>query len=209
MTVDAMPPLVLRPWRPDDRASVLEIFSGAHDLNTQCPLLVTGLEDADAVLERMLVWDDGRRNFAVTVHGTPVGNIGVTAIDRRHDTGWMSYFSAADVRGRGLVTRSAIAVANWALSPADEAPSADSAGGFPPGSAGRENLAGGLGLYRLELGHRVNNPASGRIAVAAGFVLEGREREKLRYGAERFDTLIYGRLAGDPVPLALDVTLET
>lgn len=191
----AVPPIVLRPWRPDDRVSVLEIFSGADDLATQYPLPVTGLEDADAVLERMLVWDDGRRNFAVTIDGTPVGNIAVTAIDRRHDTGWLSYFSAADVRGRGLVTRSATAVANWALSAAGE---------VPAGSVDR-----GLGLYRLELGHRVNNPASGRIAVAAGFVPEGREREKLRYGNERFDTLIYGRLATDPVPAPQDVTIET
>jgi RimJ/RimL family protein N-acetyltransferase len=65
-----------------------------------------------------------------------------------------------------------------------------------------------LGVFRLELGHRVNNPASGAIAVAAGFLPEGRDRQKLRYGDERFDTLSYSRLATDPFPRTPSVTFE-
>lgn len=79
------------------------------------------------------------------------------------------------------MSRSAAAVANWALTD--------------------------LGLFRLELGHRANNPASGSIALAAGFIQEGRERQKLRYGDERFDTLTYARLADDPVPTIENVTV--
>jgi RimJ/RimL family protein N-acetyltransferase len=54
------------------------------------------------------------------------------------------------------------------------------------------------GLFRLELGHRVNNPASCRVARAAGFSPEGIERQKLRYGAERFDVETHARLASAP-----------
>ncbi len=56
------------------------------------------------------------------------------------------------------------------------------------------------GVYRLELGHRVNNPESGGVARAAGFIREGLEREKFLVNGERIDVLTYGRLATDPVP---------
>lgn len=210
----AAPPIVLRPWGAQDRPAILEIFANTDDLDTQYPLPVTELDDAGDVLERMLGWDESRRNLAITVGGAPVGNVAVTAVDRRHDTGWMSYFSASVVRGRGLVTRSAITVARWALSsdgPAvgvTDGPITGAAAGTTGGPTARGNLSAGLGLYRLELGHRVNNPASGRIAVAAGFVLEGRERAKLRHGDQRFDTLTYGRLVTDPAQVAIDVFLE-
>ncbi|WP_029138158.1 GNAT family N-acetyltransferase [Nakamurella lactea] len=179
-------PILLRPWTEADLPALLEIFSVSPDLVSQYPLAVTDLAQARVCWERMLVWDDTRRNLAIVVEqqgrGVPVGNVAVTAIEHRHDTGWMSYFSSGAVRGRGLVARSATAVANWALEE--------------------------LGVFRLELGHRVNNPASGAIAVAAGFLPEGRERQKLRYGDERFDTLSYSRLATDPFPRTPSVTFE-
>lgn len=179
-------PIVLRPWRRSDLPALLDIFSVSPDLASQYPLPVTDLAQAADCLDRMLVWDDTRRNLAIVIDRgdgpVPVGNVAVTAIEHRHDTGWLSYFSSRAVRGSGLVSRSAAAVANWAL--------AD------------------LGLFRLELGHRVNNPASGAIAVAAGFVSEGRERQKLRYGDERFDTLTYSRLATDAAPRTPSVTFK-
>ncbi|MBU5899846.1 GNAT family N-acetyltransferase, partial [Vibrio cholerae O1] len=55
-----------------------------------------------------------------------------------------------------------------------------------------------LDVYRLELGYRVNNPASAAVARAAGFLVEGREREKLLYDGVRFDTEVCARLSGDP-----------
>lgn len=176
-------PIVLRPWRLADAAAVVDIFGASNDLASQYAVPVTDLRSARECLGRMLGWDDMRRNFAITVSGRPVGNVGVSAIERRHHTGWISYFSSGAVRGRRLVSRSTTAVANWALTD--------------------------LGLFRLDLGHRVNNPASGAIAAAAGFVLEGRERQKLLYGEERFDTLSYGRLATDPAPTVPAVRLHT
>lgn len=56
------------------------------------------------------------------------------------------------------------------------------------------------GLERLELGHRVNNPASGAVAKNAGFVKEGTERGKFLIDGQRIDVDTYGRLASDPAP---------
>ena len=60
-----------------------------------------------------------------------------------------------------------------------------------------EHAFAGLGLFRLELGHRLDNPASCRVASRAGFAAEGVERSKLRYGDLRFDVETHARLATD------------
>jgi len=38
------------------------------------------------------------------------------------------------------------------------------------------------------------------VASAAGFRAEGIERDKLRYGTERYDVETHARLATDPAP---------
>lgn len=113
-------------------------------------------------------------NFAIELDGHAVGIIGLTNIDNRHRTAWTSYWVSSHVRGLGLATRGAASVANWAMNE--------------------------LSLFRIELGHRTNNPASCKAATRAGFVPEGIERSKLQYGDERFDVETHARLASDPVP---------
>jgi hypothetical protein len=39
-----------------------------------------------------------------------------------------------------------------------------------------------------------------RVATSAGFLVEGLERQKLKYGDERFDVELHSRLATDPEP---------
>lgn len=63
------------------------------------------------------------------------------------------------------------------------------------------------GLERLELGHRMDNPLSGNVAAAAGFIHEGRERGKFLIDGQRVDVLTYGRLRTDPWPPANSLTL--
>jgi RimJ/RimL family protein N-acetyltransferase len=138
---------------------------------------------ADAVLSNemhaadyiatFLPFDDRAKNWAVVQDGTAVGNVGLAAMEVRHQSAWASYWLASGARGRGYASRGLSAVASWAFD---------------------------AGLFRLELGHRVNNPASCRVATAAGFLAEGIERQKLRYGEERFDVETHARLAIDPAP---------
>lgn len=111
--------------------------------------------------------------FAIATETELVGVVALSA-DPENKLGWCWYWIAAPYRGQGITSVSARTLANWALT----------AGGF----------------YRLELGHRANNPASGKVAVAAGFVQEGLEREKFLIAGTRYDVLTYGRLATDPVP---------
>lgn len=172
---DGRAPVELRPWRSDDADALLDAAAGSPDLDTQLPVAeLTTRRGAEQVIAESLGCGDHWRNWAVVVAGTAVGSVGLSHIEHRHDTAWTSYWLAVPARGRGLAHRALASVAGWAFTEA--------------------------GLFRLELGHRVNNPASCAVARRAGFAAEGVERAKLRYGDQRFDVETHARLAIDPVP---------
>ena len=96
------------------------------------------------------------------------------SVDDENRSGWFWYWMTDAARGRGWTAAAAATIAKWALTT--------------------------RGLERLELGHRVNNPASGAVARRAGFVKEGTEREKFLVDGQRIDVDTYGRLGSDPSP---------
>lgn len=171
----------LRPWSHSDAPALLRAVQSGDDLDAQfggSP--PTTIAAAEAVIDG---WAPAEQSvvFSIDWDGQAVGAVGLSHIEHRHDTAWAWYWLAVDVRGRGLATRALATVAAWAF--------AD------------------LGLHRLELGHRVNNPASCRVALRAGFAAEGVERAKLRYGNERFDVETHARLVTDPPPEPAPLTL--
>ncbi len=167
-------PVLLRPWSPTDAPALLAARRSSPDLDTQfAGATLADQAGAADLIGASLRFTDSAKHWAVVEDGVAVGNVGLSAIEHRHQTAWVSYWLAEGVRGRGYATRAVLAVADWAF---------DS------------------GLFRLELGHRVNNPGSCRVATAAGFHAEGIERQKLRYGTERFDVETHARLATDPRP---------
>ncbi|UEJ82265.1 GNAT family N-acetyltransferase [Brachybacterium halotolerans subsp. kimchii] len=176
----------LRPVRADDADAILEAFTSSPDMSRQ-----GDVHDA-ASAEEYCTWLRGadRHAFAIVddepdavqgahgAHGRMVGLVAVS-VDEGNRNGWFFYWLHPAYRGRGLASRAAAALAERALRPVDR---------------------GGWGLERLELGHRIDNPASGSVARAAGFLHEGTEREKFLIGGERVDVLAYGRLVTDPAP---------
>ena len=119
--------------------------------------------------------------LAIEERGDVVGCVMASDRDERHGTAWMSYWLAAHARGRGLASAALAALSGQCFA---------------------------LGLHRLELGARTNNPASIAVAERAGFVHEGVERERLRYGDERFDVARLARLATDPIPAIAPLPIE-
>ncbi|WP_261647323.1 GNAT family N-acetyltransferase [Curtobacterium sp. C2H10] len=189
----------MRPWRPSD-APVLLRASADPELARQFGgVRFDDVAAAEAFIGATYRFDGHARYWAVVAKvadvadvadaadGRPgsdgagsggagarvVGCVGVTAIEHTHGTAWVSYWLTPEARGRGLATRALAAAAEDAFA---------------------------LGLHRLELGHRTNNPASCAVATRAGFRAEGVEREKLRYGDDRFDVETHARLATDPTP---------
>jgi RimJ/RimL family protein N-acetyltransferase len=163
---------LLRHWLPDDAPIVLAT-AGEPMMDHQFTSTIESLADAEKLIVRLAA----RRAegtvyaFAVLDEGVPVGNVAVSSVERRHLTGWDSYWMREGARGRGLATRACRAVSEFAF--------------------------GELGLFRLELAHRLDNPASCRVALGAGFQPEGVERSRLLYDGVRYDTETHARLATD------------
>lgn len=172
---------LLRPGRASDASALQHAHRSSPDLITQLGDidLSTGIL-AEEFIERVLPFDESRRNWAIVDDNLAVGNVGVTAIDQTHGTAWVYYWLSETAHGRGLAPRALISLSEWAFD---------------------------TGLFRLELGHRVNNLASCRAAMRAGFIVEGIERQKLRCGLERFDVEGHARLASDPTPPAAGLPL--
>ncbi|WP_083403484.1 GNAT family N-acetyltransferase [Curtobacterium sp. MCBA15_016] len=195
-------PASVRPWRPSD-APVLLAASADPELARQFGgVRLDDVAAAEAFIGATYRFDGHARYWAIVADvadvadfadvadvadgragsdgagsggagARVVGCVGVTAIEHTHGTAWVSYWLTPEARGRGLATRALAAAAEDAFA---------------------------LGLHRLELGHRTNNPASCAVATRAGFRAEGVEREKLRYGDDRFDVETHARLATDPTP---------
>lgn len=174
-------PVVLRPWSSEDAPALLDARWSNRDLDSQFGAAeISNVGSAVGYIAESYPFSERAKNWAIVADDVAVGNVGLSAIERRHDTAWMYYWLAEPARGNGYATRALIAVSDWAFA---------------------------NGLFRLELGHRTNNPASCRVATAAGFLAEGIERLKLRYGSERFDVETHARLATDPVPEAAGLSL--
>ncbi|MBT2382178.1 GNAT family N-acetyltransferase [Streptomyces sp. ISL-11] len=174
--IEAGAGLVLRRWAPSDAAAVMDAFAEPV-MRWQAAAPVDSAGAAGRWLAaRAEEWDAGAAFAFAVVDGADrvLGNVAVGSVERRHGTGWVSYWTTASARGRGVATAGCRALAGWAF--------------------------GDLGLFRLELGHRVDNPASCRVARAAGFAAEGLQRQKLVYDGVRHDVETHARLACDPLP---------
>lgn len=163
---------LLRPWLPDD-APIMLAAAGEPMMDRQFSSTIDSLAAAEEWIALLATRraEDTAYAFAVLDDGVPVGNVAVSSVERRHLTGWVSYWMREEARGKGLAIRACRAVSEFAFAELD--------------------------LFRLELAHRVDNPASCRVALGAGFRREGVERARLLYDGVRYDTETHARLAGD------------
>ncbi|MFD2474932.1 GNAT family N-acetyltransferase [Amycolatopsis silviterrae] len=145
---DSSPAVRLRPWRPDDRTALV----AAHRDPQLRRWLTTSLAD-EAAAERWLErqasgWASAARfSFAVVADDDlPLGHVIVKA--RAAGTAEVGYWTAAEVRGRGIAARALETVSRWAL-----------------------NTQQFVRLTRLELLHAEDNTASCRVAEKCGYVL--------------------------------------
>ena len=187
LTQDVMRPSgaggMLRPWCRADAEALRTACRSSPDLETQFgDFPPTTLARALQFIEHSLAFDDRTKNWAVVVDGVAVGNIGLSAIEWRHQTAWTYYWLATSARGRGLASQGLTAVTGWAFE---------------------------AGLFRLELRHRTNNPASCGVATRCSFLAEGIERQKLQYGDSRFDVELHARLATDPATDVAPLTIRS
>lgn len=163
----------LRRLQHTDVQAVLDAFRSSTDMRRQGD--VYDLDSARIYVNSLLANDSPHLPWVIARSEGSLAGLVVVTVDQANNSGWFWYWMHASDRGRGWTSCGARTVANWALHE--------------------------LGVDRLELGHRANNPESGAVARAAGFVREGCEREKFLVDGQRVDVLNYGRLASDPAPI--------
>ncbi len=98
--------------------------------------------------------------------GAVVGSLGAR-IDVQRETAELGYWVDGAAEGRGLVTRSVLAVV--------------------------QHLAAERGVHRFEIRTALQNRRSRAVAERCGFQLEGVLHGAFRVGAERHDVALYGR----------------
>lgn len=167
----------LRPFRDDDAT---DLTAGCTDPLTLrfMPGLPAPYTEADArwwiSTGAPAVWADGGAAFAVADPDSDrlLGGAGLSQVVAYRGQAEVGYWVAPWARGRGVATAATRALADHAFA---------------------------AGIGRLELLTDQENPASQRVALAAGFHREGLRRSAgPARGGGRRDLITWVRLAGDP-----------
>jgi RimJ/RimL family protein N-acetyltransferase len=170
------PDLLIRPPVPQDAPEAFVLMNDPEvrrwNPTRGCPDLAA----AEAWLRDGADWSEGTHatwSAVLRETGRMVGNVSLFAIDLDDLVAKIGYRVLPAARGRGVARQMVDAVTRWAFGSRD--------------------------LRRVQLEHAVSNPASCRVAAAAGFVLEGVMRSAYAVPGEgREDCHVHGRLPTDP-----------
>jgi RimJ/RimL family protein N-acetyltransferase len=169
---------LLRAPQPEDTADALAMLTDPEVRQWNPVPVVADAGTAEEWLARGADWSEGdHATFSIVdaATGRFVGNVSLHRIDRQQANASIGYRVATWARGRGAATASVAEVTDWSFA--------------------------SLGVERVELCHAVANPASCRVAVKAGYAMEGTLRQSwAHHDGNRYDEHIHGRLAIDPKP---------
>ncbi|HWD77353.1 MAG TPA: GNAT family protein [Kribbella sp.] len=174
--------VVLRPFVVSDEAAVAKALEDPGILRWTAGTAVIS-SPADLRARRWLEpridsWAHGNAVFAVADSQTDkvVASVTLRDVHRVPDQAVAAYWVSPEARGRRLGARVLDAAARW---------------GF---------AANGLRLHRISLDHSLVNEGSCRVAVGAGFQLEGVMRDYyVEPTGQRHDSHLHARLATDDV----------
>nr|WP_078965434.1 GNAT family N-acetyltransferase [Streptomyces sp. IGB124] len=147
-TSPVSPALVLRPWRMEDVAVLVEVSRDRALRRWVSSVVDNNADGTRWVQAQQQGWATGDRfGFAVleaqpgSVREQLVGNVVLKEVTSGKPAAEVGYWTAAHARGRGVASRALEALTSWAFDTFE-----------------------GDGLERLELLHQVDNPASCRVA---------------------------------------------
>ncbi|GAA3449213.1 GNAT family N-acetyltransferase [Dactylosporangium matsuzakiense] len=163
--------VVLRPWQLADQPAVVAAYSDPDIQRWHC----RSMDDSEAA-GWLAAWPErwsteSRAGWAVTLDGAVAGQIGLRTLNFVDGEAEISYWTLPSYRGRRIAPRALAAMSSWAF--------------------------GSLGLHRLVVRHSMDNPASCKVAVAAGFPAEGVQRGALLHADGWHDMHLHARLDTD------------
>jgi RimJ/RimL family protein N-acetyltransferase len=166
--------LTLRRWVPSDAGQLMAAYSDS-DIRRWA---LRGLDSLDEADQLITLWKRGWRrhiaaSWAVVRRDTPsrvLGQVGFRSLYPADGMAEVSYWVMPSQRRQGVATAATRGLAEWAISI--------------------------LGLQRLELVHSVQNQGSCRVALNAGFEIEGVKRQLQRHQDDFHDMCLHSRIAG-------------
>ncbi len=165
--------LLLRPWCERD-VDVLVAAYADHAIQRWHARTVESEHEARELISE---WNHGwtteslaRWSVVDVALDDVVGQVALRSIDFQEGDAEVSYWVLPQARKSGIATDSVRAISRWSFEE--------------------------LGLHRLELHHSVFNAPSCRVAVKAGFVLEGTMQEKALHPDGRHHMHLHARLRG-------------
>jgi RimJ/RimL family protein N-acetyltransferase len=166
--------LLLRPWRPGDAQVVLEAYADPAIQQWNLRSFGSTKEAAAWIAQWERRWQaEADGCWAVSdAAGAVLGRVALREIRLADGVADCTYWVLPAARNRGVATAATAELARWAL---DD-----------------------LGLHRLQLLHATANPPSCRVAVKAGFALEGTLRSAMLHPDGWHDMHLHGRVRGDP-----------
>lgn len=166
--------LLLRPWEPYDAPALVASYADPDIRHWNRPDRLT----EDRAVTRIARWRERWHTEQAAVwavapaeDAVAVGLIGLADIDLRGGSAEIMYWLLPAGRGAGAMTEGVSAVTRWAF--------------------------GELGLHRVRITHSVANPASCRVALKAGYPLEGTMRGALLHADGWHDEHLHARLRTD------------
>jgi len=172
-TLVASPDVLLRPFVSDDAHWVGVAFEDP-EIQRWHRYRVAGDAAVAWVGQWAATWqDESNAGWAIASRagGAPLGRLGLRGVDLSDGYAEISYWVLPAARGQGVATSAVTAARRWCFE--------------------------ALGLQRIEIAHSVHNPASCRVAMRAGFVLEGTRRNGLLHADGWHDMHVHARLSTD------------
>ena len=137
---------VLRAWRAGDEPALVAAYDDPAIRHWHHRTMDTE-EASEWIAATSNRWNaETDAEWAVTHNGEVTGRVALRGVDLSVGQAEVSYWTSPNARGQGAASAAVSRVASWALK--------------------------SVGFWRLEIRHSVNNPASCRVAVHAGFVEE-------------------------------------
>lgn len=165
--------LLLRPWEACDAAVFFAAYqdSEIQHWHTRQPASEGQVREWFDQYRQAWAQETGA-SWAVTCGGGEVlGRIAMSSMDLDDGIAGCAYWVLPAARGAGVASRALAALSIWAL--------------------------GEAGFHRLYLDHSTRNYASCRVAVKAGFRLEGTKRSDAVHSDGRHDMHLHARIRGD------------
>jgi RimJ/RimL family protein N-acetyltransferase len=167
--------LVLRPWELADLPVIVAAYADPT-IQQWHARTMTEAEARSWLLSWLARWrlETGVGWAVASEAGDVLGQISLRALNHDDGTGEVSYWVLPGARGNHVASRALRAVSGW--------------------------LFDDVGLHRVEVNHSTANPASCRVAINAGYVLEGTKRSEALHADGWHDMHLHARLDSDPAP---------